>query len=130
MSSNIELVSSVNMYSASHAFIHMQSVNACKFQSIFGRRIIVAMFRVWLRGVQWSGWVRLREFFYPTHHSGLKKSNPSQEFNPTQPTWIGLGRTHGLDSLFIYFLLLLLLNWAKKYISHLLPELINKIFMN
>ena len=48
MSSDIELVSSVNMCSASRAFIHMQSVNACKFQSIFRRRIIITMLRVWL----------------------------------------------------------------------------------
>ena len=121
MSFNIELVSSVNMYSASHAFIHMLSVNTCKFQSIFRRRVIIATLRLrlWLRGMHGSNWVKLREFFDPTHHGGLKKSNPTQPItgvqpNPTQPTWIGLGQVEPMGwAVFIFiiiFLLLLLLN--------------------
>ena len=38
-----------------------------------------------------------------------------------------MGWTYGLDN---YFLLLLLLNWAEKNISHLSHELINKIYIN
>ena len=73
------------------------------------------MLRVWLRGVHGSGWVRLREFFYPTHHGALKKSNPLEEFNPTKPTWIGLGWVEPMGwtvfiFYFIFLLLLLLLN--------------------
>ena len=69
----------------------------------------------------------MRGFFNPTHHGGLKKSNPTQPItgvqpNPTQPTWIGLGQVEPMGwAVFIFiiiFLLLLLLNWAeKKYIS-------------
>jgi len=40
---------------------------------------------------------------------------------------VGSGWTHGLDK---FFLLLLLLNWEEKIISHLPPELINKIYIN
>ena len=49
------------------------------------------------RSVHGSGWVRLRGFFDPTHHSGSKKIQPNPTHhisptqpNPTQPTWVGL----------------------------------------
>ena len=71
-----------------------------------------------IKGVHGSSWVELRGFFNITHHGG------SEKFNPTQMSWVGSGWTHGLDN---FFLLLLLLNWPKIYISYLPPELINKL---
>ena len=66
-------------------------------------------------GVHGSGWVGLRGFFDPTHHGGSKKIqlNPTHHINPTQPTWVGLGRIKpmGLTNL------LLLLNWVEKNIN-------------
>ena len=73
------------------------------------------------RGVHGSGWVRLRRFFDPTHHGGSKKIQP----NPHELDWVRLNPWVGQ-----FFLLLLLLNWVEKNISHLPPELINKIYIN
>ena len=75
------------------------------------------------KGVHGSGW----GFFYPTHYGGSKKiqPNPIHHINPTQPAWVGLNPWVGQ-----FFLLLLLLNLAEKNISHLPPELINKIYIN
>ena len=44
------------------------------------------------KGVHESGWVKLRGFFNPTHHGGLKKIQPNATHHkgPTQPMWIGL----------------------------------------
>ena len=42
--------------------------------------------------------------------------------------WVGLGWVEPMG--WIFFLLLLLLNVAEKNISHVPPELINKIYMN
>ena len=46
------------------------------------------------KGVHELGWVKLRGFFNPTHHGGLKKiqPNPTHHKGPTQPIWIGLDR--------------------------------------
>ena len=63
-----------------------------------------------IRSVHGSGWVRLRGFFDPTHHGGSKKNstqpNPSHKSNPTQPTWVGLGRVEpvGLTNFFLLLL--------------------------
>ena len=45
-----------------------------------------------IKGVHGSSWVRLRGFFDPTYHGGLKKIQPnlSRKSNPTQPTWVEL----------------------------------------
>ena len=48
----------------------------------------------------------------PSHKSNLTQSNPSHKFNQTQPKPHELGWTYELDK---FFLLLLLINWAKKY---------------
>ena len=55
------------------------------------------------------------EIFYPTHHGGSKNIQPNliHHINPTQPTWVGLGWVEPMDWT-IFFLLLLLLNWAEK----------------
>ena len=47
----------------------------------------------------------------PSHKSNLTKSNPSHKFNQIQPKPHGSGWTYELDK---FFLLLLLINWAKK----------------
>ena len=59
------------------------------------------------RGVHGSGWVGLRRFFDLTHHGGSKKiqPNPTHHINPTQPTWVGLGRVEpmSLTNCFFYY---------------------------
>ena len=62
---------------------------------------------------------RVEEIFDQTHHGGLKKI----QLNPTH-----MGRVEPMD--WTTFFILLLLNWAEKNISHLPPELINKIYIN
>ena len=67
------------------------------------------------RGVHGSDWVRLRGFFDPTHHGGSKKiqPNPTHHINPTQPTWVGLGRAEptGLTN----FIIIIIKLSRKKY---------------
>ena len=58
-----------------------------------------------IRGVHWSGWVKLRGFFDPTYHGGSKKiqPNPTHHISPTQLIWVRLGRVEpmGLTNFFI-----------------------------
>ena len=88
--------------------------------------------KLFSRGVHGSGWVGLRRFFLSNPPWWVKKNstqpNPSHKSNLTHMGRVGSSWIHGLDN-FIY-LLLLLLNWVEKYISHLPPELINKIYIN
>ena len=78
------------------------------------------------------GWVE--GIFWPNPPWWVKKNstqlNPSHKSNPTLPNphelgWVGLNPWVGQ-----FFLLLLLLNWAEKNITHLPHDLINKIYIN
>ena len=66
------------------------------------------------RGVHGLGWVGLRGFFDPTHHGGSKKiqPNPTHHINPTQPTWVGLGRVEPMGLTNSFFIIKLS---RKKY---------------
>ena len=64
-----------------------------------------------IRGVHGSSWVRLRRFFDPTHHGGLKKFNLTQP-NPHELGWVELNPW--VEQNFFFITIIIKLSKKKK----------------